>query len=92
MLIKFSPLKSLVLLVLVDVLAILLSSLGGEPLAAVAMTLTSLAGFQSSRGVAWRGAARRGMADRRVNQVAFNLVEKLHGPALIIIMSSFHSV
>lgn len=60
MLIKFSPLKSLVLLVLVDVLAILLISLGGEPLAAVAMIFTSLAGFQSSRGVVRRGAARRG--------------------------------
>lgn len=59
MLIKLSPLKSLVLLVLVDVLAILLSSLGGEPLAAVAMILTSLAGFQSSRGAAQRGAAWR---------------------------------
>lgn len=37
-------------------------------------------------------AAQRGVTDRRVNQVAFNLVEKLLGPAPIIIMSSLHSV
>lgn len=49
------------------------------------MILTSLAGFQSSSW--WRS-----VTDRRVNQAAFNLVEKLHGPAPIIIMSSFHSV
>lgn len=35
--------------------------------------------------------AQAGVTDRRVNQVAFNLVEKLLGPAAIIIMSSFHS-
>lgn len=49
------------------------------------MILISLTGFQS-------GSRRRCVSDRRVNQVVFNLVEKLPGPIPIIIMSSLLSV
>lgn len=60
-------------------------SSAAELLSAITLILISLTGFQSS-------SQRRSVSDRRVNQVVFNLVEKLPGLIPIIIMSSLLSV
>lgn len=60
-------------------------SSAAELLSAITLILISLTGFQSS-------SRRRSVSDRRVNQVVFNLVEKLPGLIPIIIMSSLLSV